>query len=142
MQECGLFFMSELKETVTTSQDVGIDESGNKTHKQTRKVNTNSSSGTRTIVTNIVWFILGLIEVALTFRFIFKLFGANPSSKFVGFIYNLTDLLTAPFDGIFGATKTISSGISVFEASILVAGIVYVLIGWGIVKLLSLNRES
>ena len=50
-------------------------------------------------------------------------------------------ILTAPFDNIFGVTSATTGTVrSVFEPSILVAGVVYALIGWGIVKLLSLNK--
>ncbi|PIR88284.1 MAG: YggT family protein, partial [Candidatus Harrisonbacteria bacterium CG10_big_fil_rev_8_21_14_0_10_45_28] len=39
-----------------------------------------TSSSTKPIYrgTQIVWYILGIIEVLLAFRLVFKLFGANP----------------------------------------------------------------
>lgn len=135
--------MSEYKETVTTSQDSGIDNSGANTQQQTKKINTSVSADSKSVVSNIVWYIVGAIEIMLTFRFVLKIFGANSSSSFVSFVYDVTRVLTAPFDSIFGVSKTTSGNThSVFEPSIIVAGIVYSLIGWGIVKLLDVNRTQ
>lgn len=76
-------------------------------------------------------------------RFVLKLFGANPANGFVDFVYAVTGILTAPFDSIFGVTKPEAGNVdSVFEPSILVAAAVYALIGWGIVKLINLNRPA
>lgn len=135
--------MSEYKETVTTSRDEGINTTGAQVKQQTRKVDTSSSIGTKSIAANAVWYIVGAMEVVLAFRFVLKLLGANPNSGFVDFIYRISGVLTAPFDSIFGVTKTVSgTAHSVFEPSIIVAAIVYALIGWGVVKLLDINHKS
>jgi len=42
----------------------------------------------------IIYYILGIIEVLLTFRFIFKLLGANPNSGFVSLIYSISQVFT------------------------------------------------
>jgi hypothetical protein len=135
--------MSEYEEKVTTSQDSGIDESGKQVQQNTRRINARTSDNGRSIATNVVWFIVGIIEVALLFRFMLKLFGANPNSGFVDFIYTVTGVLTMPFDNIFGVSRTTSGSVhSVFEPSILVAAAVYALIGWGIVKLLDITHKT
>lgn len=135
--------MSEYEETVTKTQDEGIDESGRSVQQQTRKVGTNTSVGSRSVAVNVVWFLVGTIGALLGLRFVFKLFGANQSSGFVDALYSFTNILTAPFDSIFGVTRTTSGEVnSVFEPSIIVAALVYVLIGWGIVKLLGLNQAD
>jgi len=79
----------------------------------------------------------------LAFRFTLKLLGANPSSGFVDLIYSVTNVLVAPFTGIF-STPTAEGDIvsSVFETSTLVAIVVYALIAWGLVKLVNLNQRS
>jgi hypothetical protein len=87
----------------------------------------------------IIWYVVGLIEVLLIFRIILKALGANPLSGFVNLIYALSDPLALPFTGIFGTTITKSS---VFEWSIIVAGIVYLLIGYGLVKLMQLVKPA
>jgi len=136
--------MAEIKETVTTSQDSGISETGAEIQQKTRKVNTDVAADGKTTASNIIWYILGLIEVLLALRFVLKMFGANPESGFVNFVYSLTGVLTLPFDKIFTVTQPEAGDVvrSVFEPSILVAAVVYALIAWGIVKLLTLNRPA
>lgn len=133
--------MSEFEEKITTTQDNGVDANGAQVRQQTRRVET-KTSGMKT-ATNIVWYIVGFIGILLAFRFVLKLLGANPNSGFVDFIYAVSGILTAPFDNIFGVTRTIAGEVSsVFEPSIIVAGVVYILIGWGVAKLLNLNSSS
>ncbi|MFA6754535.1 MAG: hypothetical protein WCR68_01685, partial [Candidatus Dojkabacteria bacterium] len=49
----------------------------------------------------IIYFIFGLLNILLAFRFILKLTGASTSSIFVNFIYDLSRVLILPFEGIF-----------------------------------------
>lgn len=135
--------MAEYKETVTTSQDAGVDETGAQVQQKTRRVDTSVAADGKTTTANIVWYIVGFILILLAFRFVMKLLGANPDSGFVNLIYAVTNVLTAPFDNIFGVTRATAGEVrSVFEPSILVAGAVYALIGWGIVKLINLDRKA
>jgi len=135
--------MTEFKETVTKSKDEGIDRTGAQVQQQTRKVNTEVTADGKSIAGNVVWYILGVIEILLAFKFVLKLLSASPSSGFVDFIYTVTGILTAPFDSIFGVTTTTSGDVrSVFEPSILVAIAVYALVAWGIVKLINLDRTD
>lgn len=135
--------MAEFKETITTREDEGLDATGAHVQQHTREVDTKVSSDSTTTAGNVVWYIVGLISVLLAFRFVLKLLGANPNSGFVDFIYAITNVLTAPFDNIFGVTRATTNEVnSVFEPSILVAAAVYALIGWGIVKLLNVNRKA
>lgn len=136
--------MAEIKETVTTSQDTGVSDTGAEVQQQTRKVNTDVSADGKTTAANVIWYILGLIEVLLAFRFVLKLFGANPTSGFVDFVYSVTGILTMPFDEIFSVTTPETGDVvrSVFEPSIIVAAVVYALVAWGIVKLLTVNRAE
>jgi hypothetical protein len=135
--------MAEIKETVTTSQDEGVSETGAQVQQQTRKVDTAVTGDSKSVAANVVWYIVGFIEILLAFRFILKLLGANPASGFVDFVYNISGLLTAPFDNIFNVSTAEGSVVeSVFEPSILVAMVVYALIGWGIVKLVNVDRPT
>ncbi|HYX50323.1 MAG TPA: hypothetical protein VE843_11305 [Ktedonobacteraceae bacterium] len=86
----------------------------------------------RAWIARIVYFVLGVVEVILLLRLIFRLLGANQSSDFVMFLYNLSHVFVGPFNGIFNDQAL---GRSVFEISTLVAMIVYALIAWGIVSL-------
>ena len=60
----------------------------------------------------IIWYILGVIEVVLAFRVVLKLLGANTYSGFTNFIYAFSSPFAGPFAGIFGVT--VSSN-NVFE---------------------------
>ncbi len=83
----------------------------------------------------IIWYILGLIEVLLIFRVVLKLLGANPSVGFTSLIYSLTAPLAVPFSGILGISIT---GSSMIEWSTIIAAIVYLCVAWGFVYLLDL----
>lgn len=98
-----------------------------------------NSSSTKPLYrgTQIVWYILGLLEILLVFRFALKLTGANSVAGFSGLIYGLTDIFTVPFSGVFGITRVEGS---VFEWTTLLAMLVYWIIAMGIVKLLLIGK--
>jgi len=99
-----------------------------------------TSGTTKTLFrgTQIVWYILGIIELLLAFRFVLKLLGANPAAGFTSFIYSASYMLAAPFLAVF-RSSSLAEG-SVFEWTTLLAMIVYGIIAWGIVKLLMMGR--
>ena len=84
--------------------------------------------------TQIVWYITGLLEALLAFRFILKLLGADPNAGFSSFIYGVSHPFAAPFMNVFGITQVRGT---VLEWTTLLAMLVYWLIAWGIVKMLS-----
>jgi hypothetical protein len=86
----------------------------------------------RSWITRITYFVLGVLEVVLLLRFLFRFLGANQDSDFVMFLYNLSHVFVAAFNGIFSDQAL---GKSVFETSTLIAMIVYALLAWGIVSL-------
>jgi len=83
----------------------------------------------------VIWYILGFVEVLLVFRTILKILGANQFSGFASLIYAITDPLVAPFNGILRMSVT---GNSVIEWSTIIAAIVYLCIAGGLVYLLDL----
>lgn len=85
----------------------------------------------------VVWYILGIIEVLLAFRVTLKALGANPFSGFTALVYGVSDPLALPFAGIL---RTSFSQGAVFEWSTIVAAIVYALIAYGLVELLQLIK--
>ena len=87
--------------------------------------------------TQIVWYLLGLLEILLAFRFILKLLAANPSAGFSSVIYNISHPFIAPFLTVFHVTQLEGS---IFEWTTLLAMLVYWLIAWGIVRLLSMSK--
>lgn len=88
--------------------------------------------------TQIVWYVVGLIETILLFRFILKLLGANADTGFGTLIYNSTYYFVAPFSNVFRVSYVEGSA---FEWTTLLAMLVYYLLGVGIIKLLLLGRS-
>jgi uncharacterized protein YggT (Ycf19 family) len=89
---------------------------------------------------NVIWFIVGLMSILLIVRFILLAVGASETVGFSQLIYGLTDWMVAPFLGIFGQSFTYpgSAGTGVIEFESLLAIVVYVIIGWILVKLAQL----
>jgi hypothetical protein len=87
--------------------------------------------------TQIVWYILGLVEVLLAFRFVLKLLGANAGAGFTSFIYGVTAPFAAPFVTVFRMSKAEGS---IFEWTTLLAMLVYYIIAWGIIKMLVMGK--
>lgn len=87
--------------------------------------------------TQIVWYILGVLEALLAIRFILKFLGANASAGFTSLVYAITYPFAAPFLGVFGSTRVIGSTI---EWTTLLAMIVYWLLAVGIIKLFLMGR--
>ncbi len=87
--------------------------------------------------TQIVWYVLSLLEALLAFRFVLKFAGANASAGFTSFIYNVTMPFTAPFTAVF--PRTVIEG-SIFEWTTLLAMFVYALIAYGVVRLFLMSK--
>lgn len=88
--------------------------------------------------TQIVWFILGVIEVLLAFRLLLKLLIANPGAGFTSFIYSITYLFVTPFLSVFGKTEVLGS---IFEWTTLLAMFVYWVLALGLIKLLLIGKS-
>lgn len=135
--------MAQTKQIVTKTHNTGVTDAGTTVDRSTKQVSRSASADDVTVTSNIIWYLLGFVEILLALRFFLKLFGANPASGFVDLVYAVSGVLSAPFDNIFGVTAARTGAIrSVFEPSILVAALVYALIAWGIVKLMHLNRDQ
>ena len=80
----------------------------------------------------VIWYVLGVIEVLLAFRILLKMIGANQFSGFTTLIYSLSDPLALPFAGIIRSTV---SGNSVFEWPTFIGMAVYTIVAYGLVKL-------
>jgi len=85
------------------------------------------------LVTQIIYAILGVLEVLLGLRFALKVIAANEASGFAAFIYGITKPFLAPFTALVGTPK---SGGMVFEATTLIAMAVYALFVWIVVRVI------
>lgn len=89
------------------------------------------------IIVSIVQFIGGLVEAALFFRFIFKLFGANHAGL-VGSLLDFTESLVKPFSFV----PQISTASYTIDFSIITAMIAYAVIWYLLVDLVLLIGNS
>lgn len=98
-----------------------------------------SSTGNGQLVAaRIVWYIAGVVLVLMAFRFVLPLLGANLNTGFARGIITVTSPFVAPFSGLFPNVSI--GGVVRFEPNVLVAMVVYALIAWGIVKLVTISR--
>lgn len=91
-------------------------------------------------VNKLIWFIVGVMAVLLAIRFVLLLGGADPNTGFANLMYGLTGWMVAPFSGLFGAPLTFEGGAVAgrFAPEVLVAIVVYLLIGLLVTKLAEL----
>ena len=83
----------------------------------------------------IIYFVFGLINVLLVLRFIFLALGASEASPFVNFIYGLSHPFVLPFLCIFGEPTL---GSSVLEWASLVGIAIYMLLAYGLARMVEL----
>ncbi|HET7673690.1 MAG TPA: YggT family protein [Candidatus Saccharimonadales bacterium] len=79
------------------------------------------------LATRLINFFTGIVMVFLGLRFVLKLFGANPTNGFVGWVYDNTSVLLDPFRGIFN--NEVVGRHYVFEFNTLFAILIYALFG-------------
>ncbi len=98
-----------------------------------------NSSSTKPLYrgTQIVWYILGLIEILFAFRFALKLLAANQSAGFTSFIYKVTYIFVAPFNSVFKVTSVDNN---IFEWTTLLAMAVYWIVAMGIIKFFLMSK--
>ncbi len=87
--------------------------------------------------TQIVWYLLGLLQILLVFRFTLKLLAANQTASFTKLVYNITHLFVAPFNNVFKITSVENN---IFEWTTLLAMFVYWLVAWGIIQLFLMSK--
>ncbi len=88
-------------------------------------VSTTSYATSRTLhaVTQVISFVLGVVELLLLVRIVLIFFGANPEAEFTSLIYGWSAPLVAPFQGVFPNAISIAGG--VLEVAAVLAMIVY-----------------
>jgi hypothetical protein len=86
-------------------------------------------------INQVIYFVFGVVNVLLALRFVLLLLGASEASPFVRLIYGLSGPFAAPFQGIFGEPVL---GTSVVEWASLVGIIIYMLLAYGLTRLIAL----
>jgi uncharacterized protein YggT (Ycf19 family) len=80
----------------------------------------------------LVYLVFGVIDGLLLIRLVLKLLGANPHAGFASFVYGVSDFFLVPFKNLL---PTIGNERSLLEMSLVVAILVYALLGWAIARL-------
>jgi hypothetical protein len=132
--------MAQTREVVRV-RSAGVTPSGKSVVRQTTQVSSPEAEDEVAIwsVNRLVYYIVGVIETLLVFRFTLKILGANPISPFVSFIYSVSGVFVAPFTGIFHTA--VAEGIetvSVLEPATIFAFLVYLVLAVGIVGLVNI----
>jgi uncharacterized protein YggT (Ycf19 family) len=86
-------------------------------------------------IAQIIYFVLGMVEVLLVLRFVLRIINADNTAGFASFIYNFSSPFVAPFNGIFNNDQVFNRA-GVVELSTLVAMVIYAVLAYGMVKLL------
>ncbi|MBD3250391.1 MAG: hypothetical protein GF381_02375 [Candidatus Pacebacteria bacterium] len=87
------------------------------------------------LLKELAHFVFGLIDLLLIFRFLLKLFAANPRAPFVSWVYETTRPLLNPFLLAF-PTPQVGGGFTL-EFTTLFAIFVYTFIGYLVQELLA-----
>jgi len=83
----------------------------------------------------LVYLFFGVIDGLLLIRLVLKLLAANPHSPFASWVYSFTDFFMAPFRNLL---PSIGNEQSVLETSVLIAILVYALLGWALERFVAL----
>lgn len=84
--------------------------------------------------TQIIWLLLGLLEAAIALRVVFKLIAVNAANPFAKLLYGVTNLFVGPFKSLVGNP---TSSNNVLEITSIIAMLVYLLIAWGIERIVN-----
>lgn len=87
--------------------------------------------------TQVVWYIVGLIEVLLAFRLILKLLAANPAAGFTHLVYGVTYVFASPFLNVFQISQVEGN---IFEWTTLLAMFVYWVVAIAVIKLFLMGK--
>ena len=88
--------------------------------------------------TQVIWYVLGLLEALLAFRFVLKLLADNPGAGFSSFSNTATQPFVSPFLSVFHISRVEGN---VAEWTTLLAMFVYWLVAWGAIKLLFMGKD-
>jgi hypothetical protein len=83
----------------------------------------------------LVYLVFGVIDGLLVIRLILKLLGANSAAAFSNWIYDVTNVFLGPFKNIL---STIGNDQSQLEMSVVLAILVYALLGWAVGRLVAI----
>jgi len=125
-------------------QELRDDEEAFRLRQEERRLDTGKRNATFTWIINSIYFLVGSLEILLTLRFLLRFFGANTKNAFAEFIYNFSLPFIAPFSTLF-ISPVFGGGANIFDVNILIAIIVYSILGWlgvWVVKLIHAGQRA
>ena len=93
------------------------------------------------VLTRLVVFLFGLIQLVIGLRIVLLLFAARESNSIVAAIYNVSEIFVAPFRGIFGV-RELEAGASTLDIWAIVALIAWVIIELVVLALIRVFRPT
>ena len=84
----------------------------------------------------MIYLLFGIVDAFLLVRLVLKVLAANPNVPFTGFVYGVSEFFLVPFRGLLPSWV---SGHSILEPSVVIAILVYALIGYGLARLLAIT---
>ena len=82
-----------------------------------------------------VWIFATVMEALLGFRFLLKLFAANPNNLFASMVYAASDVLVYPFHNL---VRNPAIGNGVFEFTTIIAILLYLFLTWLVIQFMVL----
>jgi len=103
--------------------------------KEERRLKTRQRDSSFAWILNSIYILIWFLQILLSLRFFLRLMGANTANQFTQFIYGISDVFMAPFSTLFISPVTedtanpIGEG-NIFDLNVLMAIVVYALLGW------------
>jgi len=116
------------RENFERQRELVNDEEAFRLRQEERRLEAAKRDNTFRWIINTIYLLIGLLEVLLVLRFILRVTGANPDNTFAKFIYNLSAPFVAPFSTLF-VSPTADGGANIFDVNLLVAIVVYAILG-------------
>lgn len=110
-------------------QELRAEEETFRLQQEEDRLATGKSRSTFNWLISSIYFLVGSLEVLLGLRFLLRLSGANTRNTVSQFIATLSAPFVAPFSTLFVSPVT-GDGANIFDLNVLIALIVYPLLGW------------
>ena len=120
---------SHQQENNDRRQELRAEQEAFRLQQEEYSLETGKRRSTLTWIINSIYFLVGSLEVLLVLRFLLRLSGANTRNSVSQFIAMLSAPFVAPFSTLYVSPVT-SDGANIFDLNVLIALIVYPLLGW------------
>lgn len=116
-------------------RDLMRDEEAFRLRQEERRLELARRNSSLIWIINGVCLLVGLLEILLGLRFLLRVTGANTGNSFAQVIYDLSAPFVAPFSTLF-VSPTSGDAANIFDVNVLIAMVVYAILGWIVVALI------